>query len=227
MSEIIKKIVEDGRRSLPIMNVEGVESTPYALRLTPFDKYGDDQLLDFLGFRSFFQGYIMVKETSKKSKEHYHIVLWSHMNEDDVRQQVREFLEEFFPEPAKRGDANKRYNLSEVESIELSIAYLLKDSTEFFTSPNIDRDYVESLRKKSYKKFSKEDFAKELELLKAAFKENDTILGDMMISIIQLKSLYRQPINLNYIHQMCLSYHIHNRPSRAGQIVLDFLSRYN
>lgn len=205
----------------PIMIRGNVESTPYALRLTPLGRYGDFQIKDFL--KQF--EYVYVNEKSKKGKEHSHIVLFTKDDEDVLRQKIRDFLKIYFPDPAKRGDANKQYNLSEVEDVELAITYILKDSEEVFMSEGIIKEKIDELKKQSYKKFSKEDFAKQLEELKKQFKANDPNLDEMMVSVIRLKALYRQPINMTYIYQMCLSFFLHNRPSRIESNVQEFLSR--
>jgi len=219
----IKDFVEVQGLSLPIMKVPRVESITYALRLTPLGKYGVKEIEEF--FKDTFCDYIFVREESKKAKEHYHAVLFDYTDEDSVREKIRLFLRKYFTEPPKRGDANKQYNLSQIEDIELAIIYILKDSTEIFYSDNIIEESVKQLSKKSYKKYSKEEFSKQLEELKKQFKEQDTRLDDMMVKIYQLKALYRQPINPNYIYQMCLSFQIHNDPNRASAFVRNFLSR--
>lgn len=207
---------------LPIIPRDRLESTTaYALRLTPYDKYGDKEIMDML--RPF--DYVYVNELSKKKKPHSHIVLFTEYDEEKLREYVRVFLRKYFVEPPKRGDANKQYNLSEVEDIELAITYLLKDSPVVITSDRINKDCVESLKKKSYKKYSKDEFKQELERLKDMFKENDTPLGEMMIAMVQLKSLYRQPINMHYIYQMCVSFDVHNHKNKARLYVENFLSR--
>lgn len=206
---------------IPILKSSRVEST-YALRLTPMEKYNIDNIKEFLNG---FDDYVFSEEVSKKHKTHYHVVLFTKMNEDEVRDKIRQFLGKYFIEPPKRGDANKQYNLSEVENLELSLIYILKDGGKLFYSEGIDSEVLEQLKKKSYKKFSKEDFQAQFDELKKQFKEHDPSISDMMVQICQLKALYRQPINLNYIYQVCISLNIHNRPSRANEFVLEFLSR--
>jgi len=220
MNQTIEKSLQS---LIPILKTGKVEST-YALRVTPLDKYDLPQLKMFL---ETFNDYIMCEETSKKNKKHYHAVIFTNLYEDDVRKKIREFLSIYFVDPPKRGDANKQYNLSETNDLEIAIIYILKDSGIVYTSDNINTKTLEELTKKSYKKYSKEDFASQLELLKASFKENDTRLDDMLIELVRLKALYRQPINMSYLYQLCLSYRIHNQPSRSEDYVREFLSRYN
>lgn len=208
---------------IPILKSGIVEST-YALRLTPMDKYAIPEIVCFL---KTFDDYIFTEEISKKLKVHYHVVLFTKLYEDEVREKIREFLNLYFTEPPKRGDANKQYNLSEIVDLELSIIYILKDGGKLLYSSNINYDVLESLKKKSYKKFSKEDFAKQLEEIKSRFKENHSIkLVDMMTLVVQLKAEYRQPVNMTHIYHMCLSFSIHNKPQLAEDYVREFLSRY-
>jgi len=222
MTELERLVRESGQTLIPILKSGRVEST-YALRLTPFDKYNTDNIITFL---STFDDYIFTEEVSKKSKVHYHVVLFTKLYEDEVREKIRVFLSTYFTEPPKRGDANKQYNLSEIQDLEISITYILKDGGRIFHSSNINEKQVEALKKKSYRKYSKEDFSKQLEELKARFKEQDTSMIDMMTLICQLKSEYRQPVNMSYIYQLALSCSIHNRPQLAESYVREFLSRY-
>lgn len=210
------------RPLIPILKVGRVECS-YALRLTPTGKYTFYDTQEFL--RKEFDDYIIVKEESKKLKEHFHAILFTKMYEEEVREKVRTFLKLYFTEAPKRGDANRQYNLSEIEDLELALTYILKDGGTMSVSDNISQDTLDSLKKKSYKKFSKEDFAKALELLKTKFKEEDSKIGEMMVDIIRLKALYRQPVNITQIYQMCLGFYIHQNPSYAKIIVEGFLSR--
>lgn len=209
------------RPLIPILKVERVECT-YALRLSPLGQYTFNELK---GFLETFDDYIYVREESKKQKEHYHVVVFSKLFEEEVRDRIRVFLQIYFTGPPRRGDANKQYNLSEIDDLEQSIIYILKDKGEVFVSDGINTEYLETLKKKSYRKYSKEEFAKALDELKKRFKDNDTSIADMMIGICQLKGLYRQPVNLNQIYQMCLGYYIHTNPYKAEAFVSDFLSR--
>lgn len=105
-----------------------------------------------------------------------------------------------------------------------AIVYILKDSLELFYGENIEPEAFPDYKKKSFAKYSKAEFAKELEDIKTQFKVNRMSLGDMMIAVVRLKAKYRQPINMNYIYQLCLSCEIHNDPKRAEEYVLSYLS---
>lgn len=146
------------------------------------------------------------------------------MDEDEVREKIRLFLKEYFPEPDKRGDANKRYNLSEVEDIAKSVSYLLKDG-DYIAGDGIDPDALMYYKKKSFKKFRAQDFNAALEDIKNKFKGNDKLLKrDMMIEIVKLKAQYRQVINLRYIDQLCTSFWVRNDLSRAERVVDEYLN---
>ena len=208
---------------LPIVKVPKVESTFYALRMTPLGAYTVEQLQQWLN--ELTDTYVLSEEVSKGDKLHYHIVLNVQFDEDDLREHVREYLKKYFPGKPKRGDANKQYNLSECIDVEQSIIYLLKDKGTFLFGVNVNEDALMQRSKKSYAKFSKAEFAKELEEIKKYFKEKRWSLNEMMVAIVKLKAKYRQPIDLNYIYRLCLSCEIHNDPRRANEVVDNFLSR--
>ena len=62
---------------------------------------------------------------------------------------IRAYLKTIFTDPPKRGDANKQYNLSEIDELELALIYILKDGGENFCSSNIDFEVLSDLKKKS------------------------------------------------------------------------------
>lgn len=228
MQQRIDQIVKV-RDLLPIIDPTWVESTTkmYALRLTPFDKYTKDDILYDLLNTDKIQHYIATRETSKKDKEHFHLVLWSLESEKTLRAYVKEFLDRKMGEKKVLGEGNKRYNLSEARDLEQAIIYILKDGDDIYCSSFINQDVLEKMKKLSYKKYSKEDFGKAFEELKIQFKAERTSVETMMTRVVELKSLYRQPVNMTYIFQMCLSFDIHNNPSHARSCVKDYLSRIN
>lgn len=208
--------------SIPILKRKKEESSVYALRLTPLGQYG---LTELQNLCKTFDDYIFIREESKAKKEHYHAVIWATEYEDEVRNRIRDFLKLHFPEPAKRGDANRQYNLSTVQDLEITVTYLLKDGGEIYTSPNVNTESVEKLKKKSFRKYSKEEFMTQLEVLKTSFKDKNTELGDMMVAIIKLKAMYRQPINIALVYQQAVGFNIHANPDTAEDYVRGFFSR--
>lgn len=221
--QLTKHLPRDKETLLPIIKAPQVESSYYVLRLTPFDKYNFKDAELFI--RSLTDTYAMSREVSKKDKEHYHIVMCLDKDEDSLREEIRTFLKLYFTEKAKRGDANKQYNLQECLDFEQAIKYILKDGGELSYGSNIDDKALMSRKNLSYAKYSKAEFAKELEEIKEKFKANQWELSDMMVAVVKLKAKYRQPINMNYIHQLCLSCHIHNRPNYAHTVVNAYLER--
>lgn len=208
---------------LPIIKARKVESTSYVLRMTPFGNYDIKVLSKFLSEMT--NDYVVSKEVSKNDKEHFHAFFSVELYEDEVREKIREFLKVYFPGPPKRGDANKQYNLQECLDDEQAVKYLLKDGGELMYGEGIDDKALEQRRKSSFSKYSKAEFAKELEDIKAKFKELKWSLGEMMTAVVKLKAKYRQPINMTYIYQLCLSCEIHNNPKIAEEYVQNFLSR--
>lgn len=216
------------KRQLPLIDAVDVESTTwYALRMTPMEQYTEEILINFI--MRYAHTYIMVSEISSKEKLHYHIVLQSSLDEEELREQIRHFLKEQFPGPAKRGDANKQYNLSECIDHYDSVVYLLKDqdlSKNKIFSMNIDLKYLEELKSKSYKKYDSKEFGEKLKEIKDYVKEHPEIsIEDIMERIVRLKTIYRQPINMNYIYQLSSTLHLHNRPELIRGHVQNFLSR--
>lgn len=221
----IKEYVGKQRNTLlPIVKCSHSESTPYMMRLTPFGKYGSTEIIQFMEGFIGTDIYLFSQEMSKRDKLHFHICFYSSREEDSIRDCIRKFLLEKFDGVNNKGDSNKRYNLTEVQEFEQSVVYILKDGGEIFYGSQIDVDNVSSYKKFSYKKYSKEDFASELEDLKKKFKDEDTSVREMMIAIVKLKSTYRQSIRIRNVYEMVISYNIHNDLSRSERFVDDFLS---
>lgn len=220
MSKDIREILQ---RQLPIIDAVNVESTWYALRMTPLGKYTSSDLEEFI--KSLTNTYVFIQEISKQAKEHYHCVINIEViDEFELRECIRKFLRKHFGIP-KRGDANKQYNLSECIDVETSIIYLLKDGGLLWSS-NFYPDKLGGLRRKSYKKYDKEDFALELKEIKDKVKDMPSLrLDDIMNMLVKLKTVYRQPVNMSYIYQLSLTMYLHNHPDLIVDYVQKFLSR--
>lgn len=229
MEKVDKK---DTGRLIPILVARDLESTDklhgMMLRLTPLGKYTIDIIHTWLN--TITPNWICGKEHSKTNKEHYHITLYTVHDEVEIRSMVNKFLNIQFPEPAGRGDANKRYNLTTAQDTEKAIQYSVKDADVTYGT-GINPAFVESVKKKAFSKFSKVEFATELEAVKALFKIDDQLsMGDFMVKVVQLKSKYRQPINLGYIHQLAIACECERNPSYCERIVNDYLiklARFN
>lgn len=209
-------------RQLPIIDVPEDKSIWYALRMTPLGKYTSVQLEEFI--KGLTNTYVFSQELSKKEKEHYHCVLNVELDDFELRERVREFLRKMFPGPAKRGDANKQYNLSECIDPQQSIVYILKDGGELHYGDNIDSTKLESYKKLSYKKYDGQEFSERLNEIKTRVKDTPNMkMVDIMALLINLKVTYRQPVNMNYLYQLSLSLYLHNNPDR----IVDFITQTN
>lgn len=204
------------KRQLPLIDVVDDKSTWFALRMTPYDKYTGIELEAFI--KTFSDTYVFTQEVSSKQKEHYHCVVNTKLEEFDLREKIREYLRIKFGVP-KRGDANKQYNLSECIDVELSVVYILKDGGPLFYN-NFQEDGLKKLSKKSYVKFDREDFGIKLKELKDSVKNDPSInIEGIMVKIVNLKTMFRQPINLNYIYQLSSSLYLHNHPTQISDYV--------
>jgi len=219
-----------GSRLIPILiakkyssNGEEIPLNIYMLRMSPLDRYTLETCKEWLA--SFTDNWILGVESSKKDKEHYHCTLYVPMEEQELRDIINKFLSIQFPEPPKRGDANKRYNLACVSEPEKAAQYSIKENNEHY-GKNINPKYIEDIKKKAFAKFDKGTIAKELEALKAEFKINNKItIADFMIKFVDIKAKYRQPISLTYIHQLATSCECNRNPDYSTQIVSEFLSK--
>jgi len=205
---------------IPILNPSKVKGTLFLLRLAPLGAYERSDIEAFLN--TFTQNWIVAKEDSKKKKEHYHITIEEDMLEDDLRQKVRDFLKPFFPEQAKRGDANKQYNLQTAECEERAYNYTVKEMDITYGS-NINPKYVELAIKESFQKYESKVFAEKFNAIKEEYKNTELSMGEFMEKFVQLKAIYRQPINMNYIHQVALSCRVNKEPKYAEYLVRSFL----
>lgn len=207
---------------LPIINPLNVECTQlYMLRLTPQGKYDRTELESWLG--SITDNWVCAKENSKKLVEHFHCTIYDDLEEDQLREKIRIFLKKHFTDAPKRGDANKQYNLTVATSVEKALNYTVKE-LQITYGPGMDPLYMDKRIKASFLKFDKGEFSNKLEDLKKNFKESKMTLGDFMISFIQLKALYRQPINIGYAYQLALSCEVNRNPDVAEQYVSDYLN---
>uniref|UniRef100_UPI0040481F8A hypothetical protein n=1 Tax=Shewanella sp. TaxID=50422 RepID=UPI0040481F8A len=151
---------------IPILNPLNVECTLYMIRLTPDGRYNAVHIQKFLS--SITDNWICARENSKKAKEHYHCTIYDRFEEEYVRSKIREFLLIYFPEPAKRGDANKQYNLTIADSVEKGINYTVKE-TDITYGKGMDPKYMEKRIKASFLKFDRASFQTKVEKLKKDF----------------------------------------------------------
>lgn len=213
---------EVSRALLPIIKPKELKSNPYMLRLSPLGVYEKKEIFVFL--KEIDAQWVMSTESSSKDKLHYHIVLATELEEEEMREHIRVFLSRHFPNP-KRGDANKQYNLKCIEDFDVSIQYILKDGVYEYCE-EICPSYIQAKYDLSFKKYDKVTFAKRLEQLKQDFKIGEIVsVKEFMIEFVKLKSEYRQPINMTYIHQTAVSCDINRNPRRSRNYVESYLDK--
>lgn len=126
------------------------------LRVTPPDPKDDDLcagLLDWLQ-SSFVAKYVMTSELAKKTKKlHYHLAILANCDTE----QVRKYFKRMFPEC----NSGHLYDLAAARDEDYAIAYALKDYKK--DSPTLWQTgftlkQIDTYKRISYKKFSKEEF---------------------------------------------------------------------
>lgn len=203
-----------GHTSIPILmgdKVISVKDLWYMLRLTPMDAYSIEAVEKMLIDVMYSENYIISTEVSPKKKLHFHVVFTC---EFPPRDNIKLWLSEKFPGAWKKEDGNKRYNLEEVTDLKKCITYCVKDGT-YCNSISINPDFLVDCKSKSFNKYSKEAFTVAFELLKTKYKDGEITSRELRTSIIQLKGLYRQPINLTRIGEIVLACMVNKDPTLA------------
>lgn len=212
---------------LPIINTPELKSTTpwyvYMLRMTPDGKYSRGHLEAYIDNLS-QRRYVCAMENSKKSKIHFHITIVSHLEEEEIRDAIREFLKVAFPDPPKRGDANKQYNLTLARDVNKAFRYTIKEK-DITYGDGIKKSYMDKCLKTAYLKFDKHTYKTKYEAIRDNYLEYDLTDSDLFIKIVQLKADYRQPINMAQIHQQVISCICHKYPHRTEQFVNDYIAK--
>jgi len=186
----------------------------YALRLTPFDAYQTGDIKELLTDLS-DNMWCYSKESSSKGVIHYHIIFLTYK---DPREDIKNWLIGFYPEKWKKEDGNKRYNLAVSEDVVQTFKYLLKDKGEILYGSDINPEFIEDCKAKSFAKYSKANFAKAFNDLKMEYHEDKITSKELRTKIIQLRGLYSQPIDLNKISQIVLSCQVRKDPTMAEDL---------
>lgn len=206
--------------SIPLLMCDNVKSdiNYYTVRLTP-DKDTDyligniKELLHELTMGS----WMFCAELSPKKKLHYHLLVCSIFTADDVKNKFTEFLREIYTDKWKKEDGNKRMNFSVVKELPQYVKYICKDK-DFYVGDDINPAYVKWASEKSFKKYSKEAFAVELQKIKDDFQDDLIDYKQLRIKIIKLKGQYGQPINLSRVSDMVLGIRIKKDPELANEM---------
>lgn len=183
---------------------EGVPlgGTVIVMRITPPNPQTDtleEACLQFLQ-DPVCEKWIMVREYAPKTKKlHYHFVVQISITDEQFRTE----LKNFFPEL----NSGHLYNLQISEDPLQALVYVLKDKGKYWSS-GISAEWIDKCQKASYKKYSKEAFAKELDKLDTKFlcnldKVNNIqkyfkVQEDYLTELSMLKASYNQNQNWNW-----------------------------
>lgn len=176
----------------------------YSLRLTLVDR---DLNSLFKSFNEFYGNIKFVMSVEKKgtASQHFHLSY-----EGGTLKDERKKLKDFFQSQQIVTKGNKTYSLTEVTSDNF-VSYVLKDGDYLFNG--YSQEYIDTQFKKSYKKFTKNDFAESLHLLEDEYLSYDEQEDDTPFNInrqvknikwfvkefIKLKVSYKQIICYTYI----------------------------
>lgn len=170
-----------------IRAIEGGENA-ITIRLAPPKPDGQDQgrLVEFL--QKYTQRFVCSKEYSKRKVLHFHVVIFDIPDIEVFRVSLKESF------PWCKGT---NYYCKPVVDINSILPYVIKDGE--YLVYGIDRRVIEAFKDTSYQKFTKSDFAKEIEALRAQsimFQGNGQ--GDVIARFLCIKSKYGQIPNWNY-----------------------------
>lgn len=214
---------------LPILMVgssgQVVDSSCYMVRLTPMGRYTRKAVIEWLD--SGIDPYIISTESSSKGEEHYHLLIFSNLSEEAVREDVKEFVYFYWPKNERgRGFGNKQYNFQVVEDFMAYGKYLCKDG-DIQYSLSINPKFITYCKQKSYKKFDKKTFQTEFESIRDEYKTGIHRVLWFMTEYAKLKAKYRQSINMQHIYQVALSNEFHVRPNKVEYIMREYLEKIN
>jgi len=196
----------------------------WVVRLTPYDKFTDEQLIKWLDDEFKFTRVIVGKETVPQV--HYHLVIQTDISydEDQIRLAIRCFMDPLWcDENGKlpRGYGNKQYNMQSCQDVDKAVSYAVKLGK--YWNLGFDDTYVEERKAASFTKNKKKDFQSEYQLLCTKFQTTDMDLREFMISYVQLKASYGQQVVITHAYAYGLSNLIKRDPERATNLVDNFL----
>lgn len=220
--------------------INRIEDIKYVLRMTPDNKFHDNVLIDHLS--KHFDKFILAVEVAPK--EHFHAVIWTEMELQDVRDIITEqFLYHYWPVRG-RGFGNAQYNLQvakteeEVEEdsknkhkeyfkmYDRAVSYCVKDH-DIIASEGLSTEYIDKCIDESFAKKDIATFKIQLRKLEIEFKDTPEMGIDYyMIRYIQLKAKYEQAVRLLDAHGHALSALIRRDPKEASDLVEAYLYKY-
>lgn len=177
MDQFIKKCELS---SPPNMDSKEAQKLSKALRITPYTLFTFQEFVEFL---TQFSKYIVCREYAEH--EHFHVLL-----EDDI---TKTSLRKLFKDKWPLLEGNGMISIKPTRDYIAYKTYILKEHE--WVGKGYDQEELKVLEKTSYKKYSKESFAKELQLLDNEFitgKSNKYVYID---DYIRLKVSYNQHPN--------------------------------
>lgn len=206
----------------------------YVIRLTPQGKYTLEELKSQL-LDPVFENDLWVLAVEKVPKEHYHIVIETDLDLEDLRSNIRSFLFTYWPEGQRpRGWGNAQYNVQEAheltpEDVEIygtrsrkAAAYALKDRGDYLYNL-YELEWIQECIELSFSKKSVKTFKTEYQDLCDLFASSHMDVREFMVKYIQLKSKYGQLINVSHAYGYALSNLIRRDPNEADEVVESFL----
>lgn len=168
------------------------------LRISPPTKewYSNKQLESFMESISCTK-YCSVEERSKRGVKHHHMLIYTALEIEDFRASFKLF----FPEI----NSGRMYNLQEVEDLEKTYSYMLKDISEdyeHFMYKGYRSEFFDKYRKLSKKKFEIDIYQSKLTQFQNKFLLQDVEYTkvDLLTDWTMLNASYLKPINYSHVN---------------------------
>lgn len=206
-------------------------TTEYFIRLTSYDKFTSEQLINFLQEECQITRYVVGRETTPQ--EHYHISITTDISLElqDAKDIIRAFIVPLWENTETRklplGFGNKQYNCQVTQEPEKQLSYILKDKDwDNIWFEGYEREYLELRKAESFPKNKPSDFKSDYQELCNAFKSSEMNVRQFMTMFITLKAKYGQTVSLSIAHSYALSNLIQREPEQAETLVNNYLDKY-
>lgn len=184
----------------------------YVIRFTPQEKYTVETAEEWL--YNHFPKYVIALET--QPQEHYHIVIETEKDLEELKESIREFLFQFWPK-RERGWGNAQYNVQVAKENpegwrDMAVSYAVKDRSQVSYDGYSD-EYIQECIDQSFKKKSPANFKLDYQALCSRFLEEEMDAREFMAHFMMLKSKYGQTVNA----QQAYSYYNSNLLTKVGE----------
>lgn len=179
----------------------------YVVRFTPLGQYCVESIGEYL---EQFEKWVYGREFTEDGVEHYHLVIYTELEINKMRQTIKNFIYPFFPD-RKRGFGNKQYNLQYAENPRKAISYCLKDLGDFNFSGFTD-ECIECLRNESFPRTTFED---DVLQLNKDYQNNLLTDQDYLVGYYKIYAKYGRSLNVNTINGYLLSARVLRDPDYA------------